>query len=123
MSLPRVRPGKTKAPDSCQPGRLVVAKTSSGRCSSKYSMKAARFFSAMMTPMPNNWRRASSPLPPNTSMGMIHSLMPLSVHRRSRRPSLPSSLLVVRAVTVTGLAIHSSMIGRSLVSLSASSSS
>src|SRR5471032_2592089 len=57
----------------------------------------------------------------NTSMAMIHSLMPHSVTRRSNRPSLPSSLLVVRAATVTGLEIHSSVIGRSPVSPSASS--
>ena len=39
-------------------------------------MNVPRFFRAMMTPIPNNARRASSPLPPNTSMAMIHSLMP-----------------------------------------------
>jgi len=84
-------------------------------------MNVPRFFSAMMTPMPNNARLASSPLPPNTSMAMIHSLIPPSVTRRRSRPSLPSSLLVVRATTVTGLEIHSSAIGRSAASFSASS--
>ncbi|MNX99750.1 hypothetical protein D3C86_1322170 [compost metagenome] len=99
-----------------------MANTWSGRWSSKYSMKAPRFFMEIIAPMPNSWRLASSPLPPNTSMGMIHSLMPLSVIRRSKRPSLPSSLLVVRATTVTGLAIHSSVMGRSVLSSSVPSS-
>ena len=117
-----VRPGSTKAPDSCQPGRQVVANTSAGRWSSRYSMNWPRFLSAIITPMPNSVRLASSPLPPNTSMGMIQSLGPLSVSRRRYRPSLPSSLLVVRATTVTGVAIHSSVMGRSVLSSSLSSS-